>query len=84
MEDMISRREKLATFSGAMGLVIDLVGNAAKVVLWSALLGQMNSGLGAQQPPAQGGGQVIPFPTRPPAMEPPRQVPAAASMPLPH
>ncbi|HEX5754269.1 MAG TPA: hypothetical protein VFZ09_49255 [Archangium sp.] len=84
VEDMISRREKLATFSGAMGLVIDLVGNAARVVLWGALLSQMDSSPGAQQPPAQGGGQVIPFPARPQPMEPPRQVPAAASMPLPH
>jgi hypothetical protein len=83
VEDMVSRRERLATFSGAMGLVIDLVGNAARVVLWAALLSQMDSGTGAQQPPVQGGGQVIPFPARPPTAVPSPQVPAAASMPLP-
>jgi hypothetical protein len=84
VEDMVSRREKLATFSGAVGLVIDSVGEAARVVLWGAILGQMGSGPGAQQPPAQGGGQVIPFPARTPPAAPPAQVPAAASMPLPH
>ncbi len=83
VEDMVSRRERLATFSGAMGLVIDLVGNTARVVLWGALLGKMDSGPGAQQPPTQGGGQVIPFPARPPPAAPQSQVPAAASMPLP-
>ncbi|HEX8438148.1 hypothetical protein, partial [Archangium sp.] len=74
---------KLATFSGAVGLVIDIVGEAARVVLWGSLMGQMGAGPGAQ-PPAQGGGQVIPFPARPPPDAPPAQVPAAASMPLPH
>jgi hypothetical protein len=84
VEDMVSRREKLATFSGAVGLVIDLVGNVATVVIWGAIIGQMGSSTGAQQPPAQGGEQVIPFPARPPPAAPPAQVPAAASMPLPH
>jgi len=84
VEDMISRREKLATFSGAVGLVIDSVGEVARVVLWGAILGQMGSGPGVQQPPAQGGGQVIPFPARTPPAAPPARVPAAASMPLPH
>ncbi len=84
VEDMVSRREKLATFGGAVGLVIDLVGNVATVVLWGAILGQMGSGPGAQQPPTQGGGQVIPFPARAPPAAQPTQVPAAASMPLPH
>jgi hypothetical protein len=82
VEDMVSRREKLATFSGAMGLVIDFVGEAARVVFWGTLMGQM--GPGAQQPPVQGGGQVIPFPARPPLATPPAQVPAAARIPLPN
>ncbi|WP_309895773.1 hypothetical protein [Archangium sp.] len=82
VEDMVSRREKLANLSGAVGLVIDSVGEAARVVLWGAILGQM-SGPGVQQPPAQGGGQVIPFPARTPPATPPAQVPAAARMPLP-
>ncbi|HYO69723.1 MAG TPA: hypothetical protein VEU33_26970 [Archangium sp.] len=84
VEDMISRREKLATVSGTVGLVIDVVGEAAKVVLWGAIMGHMGSSTGAQQPPAQGGGQVIPFPSRPPPAAPPAQMPAAASMPLSH
>jgi len=83
VEDMVSRREKLATVRGAVGLVIDLVGDVATVVLWGAILGQMNSGPGAQQPPTQGGGQVIPFPARPPPAARPAQVPAAAGMSLP-
>jgi hypothetical protein len=78
VEGMISRREKLATVSGAVGMVIDLIGGVATTVLWSAIQGQMGSGSGAQQPPAQGGGQVIPFPARPPPTAPPARVPAAA------
>jgi len=84
VEDMVTRREKLATFSGAVGLVIDMVGEVARVVLWGAIMGQMSAGPGVQQPPAQGGGQVIPLPVRTPPAAPPVQVPAAASMPLPH
>ncbi len=83
VEDMVSRRERLATISGAVGLVIDMVGEVARVVLWGAIMGQMSAGPGARQPPAQGGGQVIPFPARPAPATPPVQVPAAASMPLP-
>jgi len=83
MEGMISRREKLATFSGAVGIVIEVVGTLATGFFSGAILGQMGSGTGAQQPPTQGGGQVIPFPPRPPPTTPPVRVPAAASMPLP-
>ncbi|HZH15093.1 MAG TPA: hypothetical protein VE057_12135 [Archangium sp.] len=82
VEGMISRREKLATVSGAVGMMIDLIGGVATTVLWSAIQGQMGSGSGAQQPPAQGGGQVIPFPARPPPTAPPARVPAAAGMSL--
>ncbi|HYO52559.1 hypothetical protein [Archangium sp.] len=55
VEGMVSRREKLATVSGTVGMVIDLIGGVATTVLWGAILGQMGSGSGAQQPPAQGG-----------------------------
>jgi len=82
VEGMISRREKLATVRGTVGMVIDLIGGVATTVLWSAIQGQMGSGSGAQQPPAQGGGQVIPFPARPPSTAPPARVPAAAGMSL--
>jgi len=83
VEGMVSRREKLATFSGTVGIVIDLIGTAATVVFWGAILGQMGSGTGAQQRPTQGDGQVIPFPARPSPTAPPAQVPAAAGMSLP-
>lgn len=82
VEGMVSRREKLATVSGTVGMVIDLIGGVATTVLWSAIQGQMGPGTGAQQPPAQGGGKVIPFPARPPPTVPPARVPAAAGMSL--
>jgi hypothetical protein len=77
VEGMVSRRERLATVSGAVGLAIDILGEGAKVIITGAILGRMYSGPGAR-PPAQGGGQVIPFPGRPPATPLPAQVPAAA------
>ncbi len=83
VEGMVSRREKLASISGTVGIVIDLIGGVATTVLWGAILGQMGSGTGAQQPPTQGGGQVIPFPARPPPPPPPPKGPAAAGMSLP-
>jgi hypothetical protein len=79
VEEMVTRREQLATVSGAMGVVIDIIGESARVIFAGALLGRMSSRPGAQQPPAQGGGQVIPFPARPPAPAPPVQLPAAAN-----
>jgi hypothetical protein len=82
VEGMISRREKLATVRGSVGMVVDLIGGVATTVLWGAILGQLGSGTGAQQPPTQGGGQVIPFPARPRPPAPPVQVPAAAGMSL--
>lgn len=83
VEGMVNRREKFATFSGSVGLVIDLVGGVATTVLWGSILGRMGTGPGARQPPTQGGGQVLPFPARPPPTAPPAQVPAAAGMALP-
>jgi hypothetical protein len=80
VEGMVSRREQLATFSGAVGIVIEVAGTAATAFFSGAIFGRMGSGTGAQQPPAQGGGQVIPFPARPPSTAPPAQVPAAAGM----
>jgi hypothetical protein len=77
VEGMVSRREKLATFSGAVGIVIDVVGELATGVFSGAILGRMGSGPGARQPPSQGGGQVIPFPTRSPTTAPPARMPAA-------
>ncbi|MFL5347344.1 MAG: hypothetical protein ACJ8AT_21375 [Hyalangium sp.] len=79
VEEMVTRREQLATVSGAVGVVIDIIGESARVIFAGAILGRMSSGPGAQQPPTQGGGQVIPFPARPPAQVPPVQLPAAAN-----
>lgn len=82
VEGMVSRRERLATFSGAVGIVIEVVGTAATGFFSGAIFGQMGSGV--RQPPTQGGGaQVIPFPVRPPPTAPPARVPAAAGMSLP-
>jgi hypothetical protein len=83
VEDMLTRRQRLATFSGVIGIVIEVMGNAATGFFSGAIFGRMNSGSGVQQPPTQGGGQVIPFPTRPVSNAPPMQVPAAAGMSLP-
>lgn len=83
VEGMVSRRERLATFSGAVGIVIEVAGNVATGVFSGAILGQMGSGAGTQRPPAQGGGQVIPFPARPAPAASPAQLPAAAGMSLP-
>lgn len=83
VDGMISRRERLATLSGAVGIGIEVMGSAATVFFSWTILGRMGSGPGAQQPPVQGGGQVIPFPARPPPIAPPAQVPAAAGMSLP-
>lgn len=83
VEGMVNRRERLATFSGVVGIVIDTVGDVATAVFSTVLLNQMGSGASAQQPPAQGGGQVIPFPPRPPPAASPAQLPAAGGMPLP-
>ncbi|QRO00915.1 hypothetical protein JRI60_18715 [Archangium violaceum] len=77
VEGMVNRREKLATFSGAVGIVIDVVGELATGVFSGAILGRMGSGTKARQPPSQGGGQVIPFPARPPPTAPPARMPAA-------
>ena len=77
VEGMVSRRERLATFSGAVGIVIEVVGNVATGFFSGVMLGQMGLGSGAQRPPTQGGGQVIPFPVRPAPAAPPARVPAA-------
>ena len=83
VEGMVSRREQLATFSGAVGIFINVVGEVATAVLSSEIFGRMGSDTGAQRPPTQGGGQLIPFPARPQPTAPPARVPAAAGMSLP-
>jgi hypothetical protein len=83
IDGMVGRREQLAAISGTVGIVIDVVGEAATAVFAGAIFGRMGSGTGAQQPPTQRGGQVIRFPARPPPADPPTRVPAAAGMSLP-
>ncbi len=80
VDGMVSRREKLVTLSGTVGMVIDLVGGMATTVLWGSILGQMGTAPGNRQPPAQGGGQVIPFPVRPPPTAPTTRMPTAVGL----
>lgn len=79
VEGMVTRREQLAAVRDTVGVVINVVGNGAVSFFWGALFGRMNSGSGGQQPPAQGGGQVIPFRTPPSTPAPPVRIPAAAN-----
>lgn len=80
IDGMVTRRERLATFSGAVGIVIDGIGTAAVGFFSGAISGLMRASPGAQQPPmqppAQGGGHVIPFPSPTPQVP----LPAASGM----
>jgi hypothetical protein len=78
IEGMVRRREQLATFSGALGIFIDIVGQAATGFFSGVILDRMGSSPGSQLPPAQGGGQVIAFPARTPSALPPARTPATA------
>ncbi|WNG21537.1 hypothetical protein [Cystobacter fuscus] len=64
VDGMVDRRERLAGFSGAVGVAIDIIGGIAV----GAFSGFISSGAGAERPsarpPGQGGGQVVPFPSR--------------------
>jgi len=73
IEGMVNRRERLASFSGAVGVCIDIIGSVAVGVFSSSLSG----GTRAKPSPSQGGGRVIPLPIRPPA--PASAKPPAAS-----
>ncbi len=77
VEGMVSRRERLATFSGVVGVAIDLVGNVA-VGVFSGIIGRVRPG--PQQPPTQAGGQIIRFPPRVPSTAPAPPLPAASGM----
>lgn len=80
---MIDRRERLAAFSGAVGVTIEVVGDVALGIFSGTLLRRLGSRPGAQQPPTprstQGGGEVIPFPSQSPTA-PPVPRPAASGM----
>jgi hypothetical protein len=81
VEDMVERREQLASFSGAVGAAIDFIGTAAVLILSSAPSGSRGSspsaGQPAQAPPP--GGKVLPFPSKPPPSATPAR-PAAGGM----
>lgn len=79
VEGMVTRREQLATARGAISIVITIIGETARGAFTGAILGRMSPGAGTQQPPTQGGGKVIPFPSRPPASAPPAKPAAAAN-----
>lgn len=82
VEDMVERRERLASFSGAVGVAVELIGATAVLILSSASSGSRGSAPGAGQPPQtppSPGGQVLPFPSKPlPSATPVR--PAASGM----
>lgn len=48
VEGLVSRRERLATLRGVVGIVIEVVGTAATGFFSSAILGRMSSGPGTQ------------------------------------
>jgi hypothetical protein len=72
VEGMVDRRERLTTFSGAIGVAIDVVGEVAIVVISTAMSGDR----GAAQP----GGKLLPFPSKSPPGTPPVQLPKASGM----
>jgi hypothetical protein len=84
VEEMVGRRRKLASFSGAVGSVIEAAGDAAVMIFSGVIFRRMGSTPKAQQPttrpPTQQGGKVIPFPERPSPSAPPVQRPAASGM----
>ncbi|HLM48392.1 MAG TPA: hypothetical protein VK458_31295 [Myxococcaceae bacterium] len=67
VEGMVDRRERLATFSGAIGVAIDVVGEVAMVVISTTISGERR----AMHPE----GKLLPFPSKSP--------PRASQVPLP-
>jgi hypothetical protein len=78
VDGMVERREQLAAFSAVVGIFIDIIGHGAVGVFSSAMGDRMGPRQPSAGPPNSRGGQVIPFPSRPPPTAPPAQVPAAA------
>lgn len=69
---MVDRRERIATLSENIGVVIDFAGKVATVVLSTAMPGKR----GVPQP----GGKVLPFPAKPLPGTPPVQIPKASGL----
>lgn len=81
VEGLVTRREQLATFRGAIGVCIDVIGTTAMGFFSGAIFSRMGGRPEIRQPPAQPpgqGGQIIPFPVRPPSTSTPVRLPAAS------
>ena len=82
VEGMVWRRETLAAFSERVGIVVEVAGTGAVAFFSEAILGrllpQSPAGRPPMQPPTQGGGKVLPFPSRKPP--PPVELPKASGM----
>ena len=78
-EGLVDRREKLAALSVSVGVVIEVVGGAAILVISTAASALRGVGSTVRQgPPAPPGAKVLSFPSRPsPA---PAQLPKASGM----
>lgn len=72
VEGMVDRRERLATVSGAIGVVIDAVGEVAMIVITTAMSGER----GESQP----AGKILPFPSKTSTGAPPLPLPKASGM----
>jgi hypothetical protein len=78
-EELVERREKVATFREAVGRVIDVVGGATLLVITTAASAVRGTGAATgQSPPATPGGKVLPF-RRPPTPSP-AHLPKASGM----
>ena len=73
VEGMVERRERLATFSEAVGLAIDIVGKAAMVFIANAATQERSI-------TPQAGAKVLPFPSKPSAPAPPLSLPRASGL----
>ena len=80
VEEMVDRREKLATLGGTIGVAIDIVGGAAVVTLSSLLSGGRHAPSTVGQGLGTAPGKVIPLPRRPPSTVPQVQLPKASGM----
>lgn len=77
VEGLVARREQLATFRGAIGMCIDVIGTTAMGFFSGVIFNRMGGRPESGQPPGQAG-KVIPFPVRPPSTSTPVQLPAAS------
>ncbi|OJT18616.1 hypothetical protein BO221_38330 [Archangium sp. Cb G35] len=72
-DEMVERRERLTTLSGAIGVAIDVVGQVAMLVISTTTSG-------GERGTAPQGAKVLPFPSSPQPAAPPARLPRAAGM----